>query len=88
MLISAYDKTDRLREMPTRGREGVKNSKKFAYVLNGSPLMKIIAAQVINYGAFPTGRGDHEHEQRFPVWRLNLHAFSSIMLGVLDLWMG
>ena len=38
MLISAYDKTDRLREMRTRGREGVKNPENFAYVLNGSPL--------------------------------------------------
>ena len=38
MLISAYDKTDKLREMRTRGREGVKNPKNFAYVLNGSPL--------------------------------------------------
>ena len=37
MLISAYDKTDRLREMRTRGREGVKNPENFAYVLNGSP---------------------------------------------------
>ena len=39
MLISAYDKTDRLREMRTRGREGVKNPENFAYVLNGSPLV-------------------------------------------------
>ena len=38
MLISAYDKTDRLREMRTKGREGVKNPDNFAYVLNGSPL--------------------------------------------------
>ena len=38
LLISAYDKTDRLREMLTSGREGVKNPKNFAYVLNGSPL--------------------------------------------------
>ena len=38
LLISAYDKTDRLREMRTRGREGVKNPENFAYVLNGSPL--------------------------------------------------
>ena len=38
LLISAYDKTDRLHEMRTRGREVVKNPKKFAYVLNGSPL--------------------------------------------------
>ena len=40
LLISAYDKTDRLREMRTRGREGVKNPENFAYVLNGSPLME------------------------------------------------
>ena len=40
-LISAYDSTDRLREMRTRGREGVKNPKNFAYVLNGSPLIRI-----------------------------------------------
>ena len=38
MPISAYNKTDRLREMHTRGREGVKNPENFAYVLNGSPL--------------------------------------------------
>ena len=38
LLISAYDSTDRLREMRTRGREGVKNPENFAYVLNGSPL--------------------------------------------------
>ena len=37
-LISAYDSTDRLREMRTRGREGVKNPENFAYELNGSPL--------------------------------------------------
>ena len=40
MLNSAYDSTDRLREMRTRGREGVKNPENFAYVLNGSPLMQ------------------------------------------------
>ena len=38
LLISAYDRADRLREMRTRGREGVKNPENFAYVLNGSPL--------------------------------------------------
>ena len=38
MLNSVYDSTDRLREMRTRGREGVKNPENFAYVLNGSPL--------------------------------------------------
>ena len=37
LLISAYDRTDRLREMCTWGREGVKNFENFAYVLNGSP---------------------------------------------------
>ena len=36
--IFAYNKRDRLREMRTRGREGVKNPENFAYVLNGSPL--------------------------------------------------
>ena len=36
--IFAYDSTDRLREMRTRGREGVQNLENFAYVLNGSPL--------------------------------------------------
>ena len=41
MLISAYDKTDRLREMRTRGREEVKNPENFAYVLNGSPLITL-----------------------------------------------
>ena len=41
LLISAYDKTDRLREMRMRGREGVKNFKNFAYVLNGSPLRSL-----------------------------------------------
>ena len=40
LLISAYDKTDRLREMRTKGREGVKNPENFAYVLNGSPLTR------------------------------------------------
>ena len=39
LLNSAYDSTDRLREMRTRGREGVKNPENFAYVLNGSPLI-------------------------------------------------
>ena len=38
LLISAYDSTDRLGEMCTRGREGVKNPENFAYILNGSPL--------------------------------------------------
>ena len=38
LLISAYDKTDRLREMRTRGREGGKNPENFVYLLNGSPL--------------------------------------------------
>ena len=41
MLIFAYDSTDRLREMRTRGTEGVKNPENFAYVLNGSPLSGI-----------------------------------------------
>ena len=31
LLISAYDKTDRLCEMRTRGREGVKKPENFAY---------------------------------------------------------
>ena len=30
LLISAYDSTDRLREMRTMGREGVKNPENFA----------------------------------------------------------
>ena len=38
LLISAYNSTDRLREMHTRGREGVKNPENFAYVLNGCSL--------------------------------------------------
>ena len=38
LLISAYDSTDKLREMRTRRMEGVKNPENFAYVLNGSPL--------------------------------------------------
>ena len=41
--IFAYNKRDRLREMRTRGREGVKNPENFAYVLNGSPLTTINA---------------------------------------------
>ena len=38
MTKFAYNSTNRLREMRTRGREGVKNPENFAYVLNGSPL--------------------------------------------------
>ena len=49
MLISAYDKTDKLREMRTRGREGVKNPENFAYVLNGSPLMIFPLSFLANY---------------------------------------
>ena len=37
--IFAYNKSDRLREMRTRGRERVKNPENFVYVLNGSPLL-------------------------------------------------
>ena len=38
--IFAYDSTDRLREKRTRGGEGVQNPEKFAYVLNGWPLIE------------------------------------------------
>ena len=37
-MISAYDKTDKLREMRTRGREGVKNPENLADVVSSSPL--------------------------------------------------
>ena len=33
-----YNSTDRLCEMRTKGREGVQDPEKFAYVLNGCPL--------------------------------------------------
>ena len=39
--LFAYDSTDRLREMRTKGREGVKNPENFAYVLNGCSLVMI-----------------------------------------------
>ena len=39
--IFADNKRDRLREMRTKGREGVKNPENFAYVLNGSPLREL-----------------------------------------------
>ena len=42
MMISAYDKTDRLREMRARGREGSKIPKNFVYVLNGRPLTAMV----------------------------------------------
>ena len=41
LLISAYDSTDRLREMRSRGREGAKNPENFAHLLNGSPLRQL-----------------------------------------------
>ena len=37
----ANDSTDRLREMRTRGGEGVQNPGNFANVINGCPLTKI-----------------------------------------------
>ena len=39
MANFANDSTDRLREMQTRGGEGVQNPENFAYVLNGCSLM-------------------------------------------------
>ena len=47
--IFAYNKRDRLREMRTRGREGVKNPENFAYVLNGNPLTKKESVKIIFY---------------------------------------
>ena len=48
MANLAYDSTDRLREMRTRGREGVKNPHNFVYVLNGSPLISLIEVLMNN----------------------------------------
>ena len=47
LLISAYDKTDRLREMRTRGREGGQNSRTFCVSTKWKPPNRDIKVQSV-----------------------------------------
>ena len=49
MANFAYISMNRLCEMRTKGREGVKNSKNFAKVLNGCPLSNKITTCDLTY---------------------------------------
>ena len=55
MLISVYDKTDRLREMRTRGSKIPKN---FAYVLNGRPLAAMVEHALDDFVRIPAVADD------------------------------
>ena len=49
MANFAYDSTDRLREMRTKGREGVQKAGKSSYVLNGCTLIYLIRFDLGKY---------------------------------------